>query len=288
MTLSEKEFGALCEQHNLGPHAAALQPWLRPRIGYSRSGDVIARLGASRIGGGPDVPPGFEWPTHNGRPLDFMLQINLADLQGLASELDLPADGVLALFYDAEEQPWGFDPSDRTGHRVYVFSDGNLRRLDAPHPDTALPPSSLAFHRSWSLPHPYSDDCEAMLETLKATGIDLDEEDYEALAEALGQYGGPVPGHRHALGGYQQNIQGDMKLEAQLVSHGISCGDPDGYEDPRRAELEDGAQDWTLLLQLDSDDDAMWGDAGMLYLWIRKQDLAARDVSRTWLSLQCY
>jgi len=32
----------------------------------------------------------------------------------------------------------------------------------------------------------------------------------------------------------------------------------------------------------------MWGDSGMLYLWIRKQDLAVRDVSRTWLSLQCY
>ncbi|NNJ25645.1 hypothetical protein LzC2_17180 [Planctomycetes bacterium LzC2] len=53
-----------------------------------------------------------------------------------------------------------------------------------------------------------------------------------------------------------------------------------------------------LLLQLASDfgDDSdpadqgfemMWGDLGMLYWWIRREDLAARRFDRVWMTLQC-
>jgi uncharacterized protein YwqG len=45
-----------------------------------------------------------------------------------------------------------------------------------------------------------------------------------------------------------------------------------------------------LLLQIDSDDAIgwTWGDAGRLYFWIRKQDLAARRFDRVWTILQCH
>jgi uncharacterized protein YwqG len=84
-------------------------------------------------------------------------------------------------------------------------------------------------------------------------------------------------------------IQGDMQLEAQLVSNGLYCGNPSGYEDPRRETLEPGADEWVLLLQFDSDSriDVMWGDLGMLYFWIRKSDLAERRFDRTWMTVQC-
>lgn len=44
-----------------------------------------------------------------------------------------------------------------------------------------------------------------------------------------------------------------------------------------------------LLLQLDSDQDAnlMWGDAGLLYFWIRTEDLVAGRFDRVWMTLQC-
>jgi uncharacterized protein YwqG len=80
-----------------------------------------------------------------------------------------------------------------------------------------------------------------------------------------------------------------MQLEAQLVSNGLYCGDPSGYNDPKAKELEAGADDWLLLLQLDSDDhaDLMWGDVGMLYYWIRTDDLINRRFRRSWMTLQC-
>jgi uncharacterized protein YwqG len=32
----------------------------------------------------------------------------------------------------------------------------------------------------------------------------------------------------------------------------------------------------------------MWGDLGMLYYWIREEDLAARRFDRVWGISQCY
>ena len=65
----------------------------------------------------------------NGRPLDFLLQINLADLQGLQSGLDLPAQGLLSFFYDTQEQPWGYDPAHGDGHCIVLLEAGDLQRL---------------------------------------------------------------------------------------------------------------------------------------------------------------
>jgi len=32
----------------------------------------------------------------------------------------------------------------------------------------------------------------------------------------------------------------------------------------------------------------MWGDGGALYVWIRRQDLAARKFEKAWTILQCF
>lgn len=79
-----------------------------------------------------------------------------------------------------------------------------------------------------------------------------------------------------------------MQLEAQLVTHGLYCGNPSGYADPRRVALEADCEQWSLLLQLDSDDPLfMWGDGGTLYYWLREADLARRDFAPAWMALQC-
>lgn len=89
----------------------------------------------------------------------------------------------------------------------------------------------------------------------------------------------------------QERLQGEMDRECQLVTHGIYCGSPEGYQSAEAERLKAGVRDWMMLLQLDSDDDGpgwMWGDAGCLYYWIRKQDLAERRFDKIWTILQCY
>jgi uncharacterized protein YwqG len=94
----------------------------------------------------------------------------------------------------------------------------------------------------------------------------------------------------HKLLGHAQPVQNPMELECALVTGGLYCGDQTGYEDPRAEALGRQADRWRLLLQLDTDDNAtmMWGDVGMLYFWIRDDDLKALRFDRTWTILQCH
>ena len=57
-----------------------------------------------------------------------------------------------------------------------------------------------------------------------------------------------------------------------------------------RGQAGAGVDEWRLLLQVDSDDDAgmMWCDVGQLYFWVREVDARAGDFSRTWTILQSH
>jgi len=96
---------------------------------------------------------------------------------------------------------------------------------------------------------------------------------------------------RHGMFGWPDEVQGDMRLQCQLASNGIYCGDLTHYDHPRFAELEDGQQNWVLLLQIDTDEDGpgwMWGDCGRLYFWIHEVAFEACDFDNAWVVLQCY
>ncbi len=80
------------------------------------------KLGATRFGGKPDVPPDFIWPTYEGesydhvvkdRPLTFLAQLNCAELAQFDAEHLLPDHGLLSFFYETDTQCWGYDPKDK-------------------------------------------------------------------------------------------------------------------------------------------------------------------------------
>jgi uncharacterized protein YwqG len=91
------------------------------------------------------------------------------------------------------------------------------------------------------------------------------------------------------LFGSPMEIQNPMEEMCQLCFHGFDHLEYDIDSDPEVAFLKDGVQDWQLLLQLDCDQylDWEWGDSGMLYFWIRTQDLENRDFSNVWCEIQC-
>jgi hypothetical protein len=89
-------------------------------------------IGASKLGGWPDLPPGFSWPFVKNEPLAFVAQVNLSELP--APSL-LPRDGVLSFFYDRGQTAWGFDPKQRSCWRVnYIPSSTQLVRTPEPSP----------------------------------------------------------------------------------------------------------------------------------------------------------
>jgi uncharacterized protein YwqG len=220
----------------------------------------------------------------NGDPLHFLAQLDLAELSRFPALQALPATGRLYFFYNADTQPWGFDPKDEGSWRV-ILDDGpksGLAPRDPPESRATAVPFRLckvAFREFLSIPSPA--DKRVWPDPLPEQVSD------KYLDFWMASEGESEPSHQ--ILGHAYEIQNPMELECQLVSHGLYLGDLLGYDDPRVKALEAGAKDWRLLFQLDYDDNAemMWGDGGRLYFWIRDQDLRACNFDRVWMILQC-
>jgi len=265
----------------LGRYADALVSAARPGIRL----DVDPRLdhdrvGGSRLGGEPDLPAGAEWPRKGGAPLSFVAQLQLTELAAYDVDGVLPADGLFSFFYDATTQTaWGFDPADRGSWEVRHLPAGReLRRTRAPDDLEArgrLRPVGLA---------PRAELCPVPYESRVVERLAMSVEELDTYGELL-----DTDERIHRALGHPDPVQGEMQLECQLASNGVFVGGPGGCRDPRVLDLGPGADDWRLLLQVDSDDaaDVMWGDLGRIYFWIRDEDLGARRFDRTWVILQC-
>ena len=217
-------------------------------------------------------------------PLAFVGQIFLTEVDEALQLPGWPQDGSLAFFYDPA-QPWGFDPSDRGSSRILFFAESEkLQQAEAPDSLVSAgvaPSHPLQFGGEWVLPSRPEDH--------GGMSINSNPEAYVQLVEELIEDGYSRSIHR--LGGYPQEVQGEMELECQLVTNGIDCGGTEGYKDPRRAELEKGICDWQLVAQFDSEPDLLrwdWGDVGRLYFWAKKQGIRALNFENHWTILQCY
>ncbi len=204
-------------------------------------------------------------------PLAFLGQLELGEVWPVAQFADWPSEGTLAFFYARPDDAWGYDPVVRGHCRVlYCPRMGKTAVMPAPDdlPDEAKSPErAVRLASEWTLPT--SIDMDGVRLSFWVRG------DYRDLCRRItSNLDDESPIHR--CGGHPQQVQGEMRLECQLVTNGIYCGDSSGYSDPRAATLAQGAADWQLLLQIDSDRQLgwMWGDAGRLYFWARQQDIA--------------
>src|SRR4051794_17124746 len=135
----------------LSPLAAFIRRSASPCIAISSIPDGECALGGSKIGGTAALPEAFQWPLHSGKRLDFLLQLNLAELaNGVA--FGLPADGLLSFFYDLEDCPWV--PEIGGAYRV-VYTPGNAAAAQLrPSGDTnRLTEAPLSFRAGLSLPY---------------------------------------------------------------------------------------------------------------------------------------
>jgi uncharacterized protein YwqG len=243
------------------------------------------KLSESKVGGMPDLPQLFEWPLWKDQSLSFIAQINLGEVSNFYCAETSPKRGILYFFYSAEQETWGFDPADNGSWRT-LYYDGPMEGLERRNPPDDLPEyaiydcSRLAASELLTLPPADSITMEslALMPAERDSYFDFVENFYEE-----------DNGCKHQLFGHPATLQGDMQLECQLVSHGLYCGDPTGYTDPRAQALKEGSAEWQLLLQVDTDDSSgmMWGDCGRLYYWIKKTDLLKCNFEDVWMILQC-
>lgn len=245
---------------------------------------------ASKIGGKPWLPRDFQWPVYESdemRPLSFLCQINLEEVKSYDRDGVLPGKGMLYFFYECEAFCWGFDPEDKGCARVFYFEDIEdfvpTQWPEDIEEDYIVPEMAVRFKSQPSYPN---------YEELEYhSSMECDWEDYDTALEKLGV---DMDAENHKILGYADIIQNEMLSECERVTRGLYCGGPSGYQDvseDEEAAIQRGAKDWILLLQLTTleteDWEWMWGDCGMLYFYIKRQDLAARRFENAWFSLQC-
>lgn len=211
---------ALLEAQGLGEFVPAVAPLTRPAVRMTTAASDRVGVGASRIGGQPDLPADVAWPEFQGAPLSFIAQIALAEVpEGPARSL-LPADGHLWFFYASDQSTWGFDSKDAGSARVLHRPDGTALAPTAP-PD-ALPDEGrfeaceVTFVSFQDLPD---------LERHPEVESRLTQEQKERYWEIARQIGSGGADGRHKLLGHAEPVQNPMELECALVSHGLYCGD---------------------------------------------------------------
>jgi uncharacterized protein YwqG len=272
--------GGSAEKSDIGEHMEYLNSLRQPAVALRKSGE--SRF--SRIGGLPNLPDGLAWPQWKGKPLAFLCQLDLSELPAEPGLPESPRAGCLYFFYDQEQSTWGFDPKDKGSWQVLYVPD-NVRDCPPRDAPQGLKKGSIYPEKrvTFSLVQTYPDWQDSRVRSLELAERQMEE--YLTLRDSV--FAGRPS---HHLFGYPSPIQdNDMDLECQLVSNGLYCGDLSGYNDERRSKLEPGRTDWTLLLQLDTDNDIqmMWGDVGMLYFWIRRDNLKAGRFEDCWMVLQC-
>lgn len=252
----------------LEPMRAALETTRTPLARLIVNAAAPADRTRSQLGGWPWWPEGTAWPTApTGAPLYPLAQLNLEDVPPLP---DLPARGLVQVFVEGNRS-YGLDYSGQTdgqdGWRVVFWEDGPAGPAAAPpdlpdpneHPlSDPLRPRSLSF-----LPDSeYVSVSDYRFERLPAPSVgDLARHAGVTEGAVLWALDEALAGEGHKIGGYPLFRQ----------------------DDPRSP-----ADDRTfLLLQLDSHDGMMWGDAGVAQFFVAPDALRRGDVSDvryTWQS----
>jgi uncharacterized protein YwqG len=267
---------------------ALVQPSIR--LATTAAHESALPLGASKVGGQPDLPADVEWPVWKGLPQSFLAQVRLTDLQPLLQGRlagALPAQGMLWFYYDAQQETYGETQADQGGWQVLYLRDAQPA-LQRRQPPAALPKDGRFRACLVRFSAELTVATQPPLEIAGLGWSDADQERYDALLAQVVPPPGTAP--RHRLLGFPDTIQDDMRLQCELASRGIADAD-----DPRVEALAPQANAWRLLLQLDSDAQAgmRWASSGMLYYWLRRDAWEARargpkaqHLEESWLVVQ--
>ena len=263
--LDEEAADMVRHDENVYNYMELLKPSGRDAIRISFADKSMTPLpaGCSKYGGRPDVPANFQWPHDNsGRPLSLLLQIDCADLASLDHEGLVPTRGQLYFVYELSQM-------DREGMendiRV-IYNDlpsSQLNRLEYPvnlDKKYQLQEWRLQFSRFLSVP-------------THSTIEPLSEEDEDARYEAIVLLWDESHTDIGSMLGYPHLIQGpivDDLSDDVLLLQLYSTNYEQGHKDDKLPH------------------DLLFGDNGIIYFYIKREDLLARRFDNIKFALQSY
>jgi len=211
------------------------------RMNTSEMADDDITEGCSKIGGLPDLPPGFPWvpggdchAIYNDdtggtdRLAGFVAQVNCAEIAHTIAAKDLPETGLLSFFCFQDMEN---DKPDSIGVKaIYFPNSSNLVRTEPPKPLTEgngiIPPLLLTFEETLDLPEDWGGPWESELN----------------------------PEENKQIGNVLDNIH-EVNFDNMLgYGKSTSGGDPTPHKDSRHLILLANAAGCRLHIQIDQTD----------------------------------
>ena len=225
-------------------------------------------LWQSKVGGLPYLPKQREYPCNlnTGKRLQLLAQINFAELP--ANSI-YPQQGILQFYIDSDDDLWGLnfdDQREQIGFRILFFPEvfNASEKLQALNPDEFIDADGPVTGQ-------YAVNFKPQMQPISPQDLHFDayclgqELDEEQLEDALEQYEQAYSAQGHRLGGYPYFTQAD----------------------PRDGMGDELAQ-YILLLQIDSDEQILWGDVGVCNFFIHPDDLKKCDFSAVLYNWDCH
>lgn len=250
--------------------------WLvnfEPFVKIAKKLNVSNNTTFSKFGGMPNVPKNFVWPTssrypsYEQTPLPFLLELDFAEINGDGALADFPQNGLMYVFVDEDDVN---DPDFKDGEEPYA--EGRTFKIlyfdDAEDLTPAQKPTALAkiYKEFYVAPetvktYPNTEDCQEAFDIYCNRPVGGMDDAYDVLqGENMDST---------LIGGWASYIQGQEIL------------------------TDDKHNEWILLMQIPSYFDVSWencitwGDAGVIYMFIRKTDLTARNFNNVKFDMQC-
>ena len=172
---------------------------------------VADDVGRSQIGGPPRLPVGTEWPSHDGRPLSLLAQIDLADVRRAWRGSPYPSTGSLAFFYGP------LDQDSFAEHAVVIHVEGHAVETEPPSQTPSFTAVPVRPELMITLPTDVDERIGDHNGSAAARNL---------FAELFGIAGGPW----HQMGGHPGWIQGGQPGELVLqvdcdIEAGMEWGD---------------------------------------------------------------
>jgi uncharacterized protein YwqG len=298
----------------LGLFAAEIAGLCRPSVCFVPS---APRMGGTRFGGEPDLPPGFSWPSREAyahgasvaerlatrgagfasqftvpAPLDFVCQVDLTDpIVKRALGPFLPQEGRLQFFWDGGCGPW----IEVTESARVVWDTSPVASLEGRKRPQTLQDyldrdQRIGFKReanaaalpAWSLPDRFLLQEIAESAELRAASAADESDDFwgDVMDTGLTTLASGRTVLAHRLGGWPIPEQGDPRFTAAAAANGfLRLFD----RSPIEAEVEQCSREvsaWTMLLQVDMASLGTDFAEGTVYFVMRADDLQRRDFDR--------
>lgn len=239
------------------------------QISLVGNGNVPLPAGCSKYGGRPDVADDFQWPHDNsGRPLSLLLQIDCADLASLDREGLLPSSGQLYFFYELSKMK-------RDGNK------NNVRVIYNDKPSSQLHP--LDYPVNLGKEYQLQECCLQFSQITSFPGLE--------------EVGHLTHKPFKTKFNFEFEVASD-RLEDEYWTGSEGIGNMLGYAFLIQKPIVKDLSNHVLLLQLESSEywqeddktphDLVFGDGGIIYFYIKREDLRARRFDSIIFARQCY